>query len=192
MRHARSLFGFLIVFGVFASLAAFSESAPMSTPSPSPVPSASASNTVIESVPSPPLQVMNPSITPKEGAQLRKEFRRILKSQMKSLEEFQRRYRRESASAQKQRFEEWTQAETQARRKFFDENVKGAIRREYMKDLIQRRKALLSVHAEEEKRLKDEHAVRKKALESEQATRLKEFDQYLKAGQRPPDAFWQR
>jgi hypothetical protein len=173
--HLKGL-GLAVFIGALGlSIHARGESSP--TPNPSVSPSAE---------PSPD----NRPLTHAEKALLLREFKNAQRSAVRAFDHRQRMEFKELDASQKSRLKEWTQGERVARRKFFDENRKGAERRKYMQDYLAREKALRQVLHDERETRKRENDVRLKAVKEDHALKLKEFDALIKQGIRPSESLW--
>lgn len=161
---------------VSPSLAPEALALPLSTaaPSPSPFPS-----------PSPVAK-----LTPAAAKQLLREFTRAQATELKGLKHRHSLELQELRVSQKARQKEWKTKEADSRHKFFAVHKKGAERRAYITDSLERRKAFFQLLSEEEaQRLRDQDA-RFKAVRADQSTKLKEFQDFLGRGLIPPPRLW--
>jgi hypothetical protein len=80
---------------------------------------------------------------------------------------------------------EWDLKEKLARRKFFAENLHGPQRRDYVIDLIERRKAFYASLKKEARNESAQFAAEWKALKAAERIRLNEVEGFLKRSERP-------
>lgn len=130
-----------------------------------------------------------PSFSVKSKAHLT-EFVRAQKVEGKVLEIQLRAELREFKALQKTKLQEWEKQEREARHKFFEDHPKGAERRVYIKDFLQRRDEFQQEQKEEYKaRMRDQEQNVEK-LRSGHAQSKKEFEQFISSGQNPPASLW--
>jgi hypothetical protein len=138
-------------------------------------------STDINVSPSPQVTLTDAEKTPLRGA-----FLKALGTEVKALAQRNRQELADLRASQKARRAELTAS----RREFFKNNPEPAKRREFMKDLLSRRRALEQLMAAEWKGRKSDHQAAQKSLQEDQKRRLLEFDAALKEGRRPSDLLW--
>lgn len=153
---------------------------PGASPSPSPSVAPAAS-------PSP-----SSALDKSEAAQIRRVFARAASDELKALKHRQKTEFSELKASQKSRLREWDSRERETRRQFFAENRKGPERRAYVQDFIARRKALLSLFADERAARVREQAARMAAAQDEVSAKTRELEALLGRSERPPAGFWPR
>lgn len=152
------------------------------------VPSPKASGSVIPRVPSP-----SPSPTPltdRDVKDMRKEFAKAQKSQIKALEHRHQTEIKELEASHKARLNEWREKEKIARREYFKGHTKGAERRAYIKDYVERQQMFMNGMREERDRRKAEQQARRGSLVEQQTDSRKRFDEVLEKRERPPQSLW--
>jgi len=127
-----------------------------------------------------------PALGARQKTALRKSFVRALENETRALHQRHRAERADLQASQKARRRELNTE----RREFFSENPQPSKRREYMRELVARRRSLDQLLAAEWKGRKSDQIAAEKSLREEQKRRLSEFDAALKAGQRPSDLLW--
>lgn len=163
---------------------------------PSPVPAAESAQPAVSPVPSPVPSVVAPveeaprKITQTEARSLLSAFKKAQATELKALEHRQKFDLKELKASHSARKKEWEAREKEARHTYFKENTKGKLRRVYVKEFIQRRKALLSIFGDERARRKNEHQVRRNAVVEEQRAKLKMFQNALDQGVEPRRDLW--
>lgn len=126
------------------------------------------------------------ALSSSEKTPLRQSFLKTLQNEVRAL---QQRHRVEIAdlrASQKARRNELIAA----RKEFFKSNPEPAKRREFMKDLVARRKALDQLLSAEWKGRKSDQKAAQTSLREDQRRRLAEFDLALQSGHRPSDLLW--
>lgn len=131
-------------------------------------------------------------LTSEEIQTLRREFSRAQASEFAALKHQQTLEIRELQASQAARRRAFEATERDARRKFFDANREGPKRREYVQQLMERRRGLSGILSDELSRRKKEHASACEALQFDQAQKRKEFLQNLSQGVRPSSELWPR
>jgi len=149
------------------------KASPSPNPSPSPVPSPSPTK----------LSVL-------EGRRLLDEFRKAQRTELLAVEHRQKFELKELRASQKARLKEWELREREARHQFFREHSKGAERREYIQDFLNRRKVLVQGMKEELEQRHREHEAKIKELKEGQLTRIKEANAAIAEGTRPSSQLW--
>jgi hypothetical protein len=124
-------------------------------------------------------------IARKEVRRIRRKFADLLDQERDRLRGVQRRQRRAGTASRKLRMRDWEAKEKVARRKFFAENPHGPERREYVKDLIARRKAFSVQLKAEERQERSALESQWKALKESQRARLESVEAYLRRSERP-------
>ncbi len=130
------------------------------------------------------------TVTREQARLLLREFQRSQSSESKALRHRQSFEVKELAASLKARMKEWEGREREARRQFFVQTTEGPKRREYMKDFLERRKAMQAMLNEEKVRRQQEHDVRRKAVQEDQAQKTREFKEVLGHGERPAERLW--
>lgn len=97
---------------------------------------------------------------------------------------------KEMQAGHKAQREAWQKKAQEDRRKFFEENEHGPERREYVKDMQERRKAMIQMQTDEANQRKNEGKVRRSAFVEDLAARAREFRGYLDQGKQPPQNLW--
>ncbi len=149
--------------------------APAATPAGTPSPSPSPTST---------------PLTPAAIKLLGKEFARAQENELKAMDHQNKSAVRELKASQSARQKEWQHREQEARHKFFAEHPKGAERRDYVHDFVERRKVFLQMLADEASQRAHEQEVRYQSLKEDQAARLKEFQEAIKKGEKPQEKLW--
>lgn len=142
--------------------------------------------------PSPAESGMPEKITRKSVREIRRKFLDLLDQEREKLRGEQKRSRREGVAGRRARKKEWDTQETKARRKFFAENTHGPEKRQYVRDLNERRKVFFELLKSEEKEQKAELDARWNALKESQKVRLKAVEEYLKRSEQPPRQLLER
>lgn len=137
-----------------------------------------------------PLPSPSPLISKSDTKALLKEFKNAQKAELKAIKHQQDFEKKELVASQKAREKEWLLKERDLRHEFFKSHTKGPERRAFVKDFLDRRRALNAMFAEEKAKREQEQNVRFKAVENEQKEKLKEFEEYLNRGERPPERLW--
>ena len=150
-------------------------------PSSLPVPSLSPSPLVVpSSVP----------LSDGDSARLLKEFKKSLATELQALEHRQKLELVDLKASQVARHKEWEKKEQESRHKFFESHPKGVDTRAYVKNFVNRRKAVLQIQADEILQRKHQNEVRFKSIKEDHIVRLKEFQEYLNRRERPPVRLW--
>lgn len=157
-----------------------------SSPSPTDVPSFS----ILSSATPGSVVIGSGALTQDEAKNLYIKFIDAQKAELRALQHKQASDRRELDAAQASRRKAWLKNEQETRHQFFAQHPKGSDRRTYVKDYLERLKAL-------DRSLKDEHNQRLhtqdqevQALKQDQVIKLREFQDALKRGDRPADRLW--
>jgi hypothetical protein len=143
-------------------------------------------------LPSPAESGMPEKIVRKEIRRIRREFTDLLDQERDRLRAEQTRRRRDGDASRKIRKRDWEAKEKDGRRKFFDENAHGPMRRDYVRELIERRKAFYEELKTEERNERNELDVRWKALKESQRTRLNAVEEVLRRSERPTSRLLER
>lgn len=129
-------------------------------------------------------------ISAEQAKSLKKEFLAAWKNATKALKHEQSVRATEEKRAMKLQNKQWRESEKKARRTYFEAHTKGAERRAYVMDYIQRKKEFESkqnlaknIQAKERKSMREHFEVRKENSK-------KEFEEYLKKGEMPSKALW--
>jgi hypothetical protein len=118
------------------------------------------------------------------------EFQKAQRSEAAALEHRQGLELKELKASQAARLKEWEAQDHEARRKYFQDHPKGEEKRAWIRDSRERHKALLSLYTEERNQRTHDFEVRRKSVKDDQAAKLKEFQEYLKKGEKPPQRLW--
>ncbi len=143
-------------------------------------------------LPSPSESGMPEKILRKEVRRIRREFTDLLDQERDRLRSEQTRRRRDSDANRKIRRRDWEAKEKAARRKYFDENAHGPTRRDYVRQLIERRKSFNEELKTEERNERNELDARWKALKESQRTRLGAVEESLGRSERPAPKLLER
>lgn len=165
--------------------------APSMKPSPSVLPVAVPS--VLPSLSPSPLPSPSHSIVPllpDEAKSLVKQFKKAQQAEMKGLEHRQKLEIQELKASQSARQKEWDLKEKEARHKFFAENREGPVRREFVKDFLERRKSMHSILKQEMHDRENDQKVRRESLKAEHTDRRTQFEKLTSSGVRPPADLW--
>ncbi len=125
-----------------------------------------------------------------DSKNLLREFKKAQRSELLSLEHQQKMGIKELKASQEHRFKEWKNAEKEKRHHYFQENLQGIKRREFMQDFYQRREGLLNLIKEERSQRLIEHGARHKAIQADQEFKAQKFKEYLDRGEQPPRELW--
>ncbi len=166
----------------------------LSLVSAAPLAGADASDPTAQSalLPSPAESGMPEKITRKEVRRIRREFTELLDQERDRLRADETRRRREGDVARKVRRREWDTRERTTRRKYFEENSQGAVRRQYVKEFNDRRKAFYDELRNEERIERAELDGRWKALKDSQRARLNSVEEALRRSERPSSRLLER
>lgn len=133
-----------------------------------------------------PVDPVPEKISAAEVRKIRRSFLDVLEEERDSLRRDQRRSLREGDAGRKARKSEWLTFETSSRRQFFQDNVHGPERRNYVHDFNERRKNFFKILKNEEQVQKSEIDARWKSLEQSQRMLLNRVESYLKQSEHPP------
>lgn len=175
-----SALGFCLIGGLFA----YAQKADV-LPSPSPSVIAPGIEATVSPSPSP-----EAKLTSRESRGLFRNFKKAQSNELKALRHRQREEMKQLRASQKARLKEWQEREKGERRKFFEANTKGPERREYVAAMRSRRDALLNLQKDERKQREQEYDARFKAAQEDQRNKRKEFEEYLRKGERPSNELW--
>ncbi len=131
-------------------------------------------------------------LSPEEVLSLRREFGRAQVTEFAALKHQQSLEIRELQASQAARRRTFETTEREARRRYFDSNREGPKRREYVHQLMERRRGLAGILSDEMSRRKKEHASAREALQFDQSQKRKEFLESLSRGVRPAQDLWPR
>ncbi len=173
----------LLALLLFGSAPARAQAQDDVMPSPSPSPSAAPP-------PRPSPTPLSKTVTKAEGKQLLAEFGKAQRSETKALEHRQSFEQKEMKASQAARRKEWLAKETDKRHKFLQDHHEGPETRAYIRDYLDRLKALDQIAKDERERRTREQKIRAKSVKDDQTARLKEFNEYLAKGLRPPASLW--
>ena len=133
---------------------------------------------------------MTSAITPAKAKIMQQEFEKAQYSELKALEHRLRLELQEYKTAQNAQRKQLDEKEKQSRHQFFKDNPKGADRREYVKQFLERRKGYIASQQEDVKKRQGEHELRVAEFKKQQKEKLDQFSAELKKGERPPDTLW--
>jgi hypothetical protein len=119
-----------------------------------------------------------------------KEFTLAQQSELKALEHRNRFEIKELKSIQDGKLRAWEKKEKELRYAFFNDHPKGADRRAYVKDFLERRDAMRKGFAEERAQKMKELEARVLALKNEHSQKLEKFKTHISEGQIPDSKLW--
>jgi hypothetical protein len=129
-------------------------------------------------------------ISSADGKKLLSEFDKAQASEVKALKRRQSQEIKELKYSQDARRREWERKEKEERHRFFAQHKKGAERRAYIKDFIERRNAFFQILSDEMTQRKQSQDARLKSIQAEQGEKKRDFQNCLDRGERPPQRLW--
>jgi hypothetical protein len=129
-------------------------------------------------------------LTVKEARELALQFRKALRTEMRAERHRLETEFREFRQAQSAKEKEWAEKERKERRKFFDENRKGADRRKYIGEHLERKQKFEKEIADRRTQRRQEMEAQLASLKKRQAENLKKFDEEIKKKVRPSKDLW--
>lgn len=129
-------------------------------------------------------------ISPEVGKNMLTEFVRAQSSELKALDHRNKIETKELKISQAARQKEWEKHEEDARHRFFAAHTRGPERRAYIRDFLDRHRALIQSLSDDRNQRAHEQDIRYAALREDQQARLKEFKASLGRGERPQARLW--
>lgn len=163
-----------------------SAGAPMTQPSTTPSPPSSPS--AMDS--GKPETLEGTPLTPIEARELGIQYRKALRIELRAERQRVEGEFREFRQAQSAREKEWAEKERKDRRKFFNENRKGADRRKYIGDHLERKQKFEKEISELRTQRRQEMETQLASLKRRQAENLKKFEEAIKKKVRPSKDLW--